>query len=126
MKRRIIGCIVLLALLTAIALPLIQNETTVVRGQLCIESLGTMLEDSENGLTVLAVRKHSPAESMGFMPGDILLSVNSRSITDSAQLDELLLSLSPPIFLECQLLRNDQPLTLSIAMPKYPSKEQTP
>lgn len=53
-----------------------------------LADMGLLLEDTGEGLRVLAVREQSPARRAGFAPGDLLLTFNDLPLADEAQLEQ--------------------------------------
>lgn len=53
-------------------------------------ALGLLLEEQNGCVYVLAVSDGSPAEEGGLMPGDCILLVGERRLTQASQLSELL------------------------------------
>lgn len=54
-------------------------------------ALGLMLLDGEEGVSVLAVKDRSVADKAGILPGDVLLRADDTAVTDTLQLEEMLL-----------------------------------
>ena len=76
-------------------------------GATSMAALGLVLLDSEEGVSVLAVKDKSPAEYAGIHPGDLLLQANGHPFSTILQLEALL----PPAkqsALQLQLMRRQQ------------------
>lgn len=78
--------------------------------------LGLILLDEEDGLFILAVTEHSPAQRAGFMAGDLLLSVGDTHLTSATLLEGMLTQSTAglPILLE----RDGEQLTLTLPTSK--------
>lgn len=70
-------------------------------------ALGLVLLDSDEGVSVLAVKDRSPAEHAGIHPGDLLLQANGHPFSTILQL-EALLPPSKQSALQLQLRRRQQ------------------
>lgn len=115
MKRRIfLYSILFLAALITIGVVSLRSQPDPSHDPLCADSLGLILEESEAGLHILAVRNHSRANHAGMYPGDILTAVNGVPLSELSLLDELLSQLDPPCSITCQVMRNDEPITLQM------------
>lgn len=116
MKRRIIWIILILCAICGGWLLLRQTVVTADPSTYSAESLGFVLEESADGLTILAVRHHSPAERVGLAPGDLLLMMNDTSLESIDQLDRLLSLLHAPCRITCKALHDDQLQTYQLTM----------
>ena len=59
-----------------------------------VEDLGLMLDEDENGLRVLAVACHSPAERAGIQPGDLVIDFNDQTVLKADSIASIMLGLS--------------------------------
>ena len=87
--KRWLCLIAVLLLITgaAVCMLLPASENTAVTSTAELE---LMLLDDDDGVSVLAVRDHSPAERAGIMPGDILTTANGTAFQTIEQLEQLL------------------------------------
>lgn len=110
MRRRLFPVVLILCLLAAGVLVFragitAPSEEAVTR----MAALGLVLLDSEEGVSVLAVRDQSPAERAGIQPGDVLLQANGMSFETILQLEEMLQGLNQQN-MQLQLLRRQEEL----------------
>ncbi|MGN0778725.1 MAG: PDZ domain-containing protein [Aristaeellaceae bacterium] len=78
--------------------------------------LGLMLLDTEEGLSVLAVRENSAAEQAGIHPGDVLLTLNDAPLSTVDMLDDCLLAGREATLL-LQLQRGSETGTVRLWLP---------
>lgn len=100
---------------------------SVTRGWVGIEvqDLTPELADSFNlksaeGALIAGVLKGGPANAGGVRPGDILLEVNGRAVTDSASLLNLIADLKPGAEARIRVARKQQLLDLKIQVGRRP------
>jgi len=99
----------------------------VTRGWVGIEvqDLSPELAESFNlknveGALIAGVLKGGPAEVGGIRPGDILLAVNGKAVTDSATLLNLIAALQPGAQAQLTVARKQQSLKLKIQVGRRP------
>ena len=85
----------------------------------CTEDLGLVFQESDEGLTILAVARSSNAGKSGLQPGDTVLAVNHVPVRSLTELDELI---HDQMFqgsgkMDFLLLRSDHPVELSLSVP---------
>lgn len=83
------------------------SEESVTR----MADLGLMLLDSDEGVTVLAVKDKSVADKAGILPGDVLLQADDVSVANILQLEEILLAAQKRMAIQ---LRRDQEELLTV------------
>jgi len=100
---------------------------SVTRGWVGIEvqDLTPELAESFNlktaeGALIAGVLKGGPADAGGVRPGDILLSVNSKAVIDSASLLNLIADLSPGVNTQLRVARKQKILDLQIQVGRRP------
>jgi len=100
---------------------------SVTRGWVGIEvqDLTPELADSfglknAEGALIAGVLKGGPAEVGGVRPGDILLSVNSKTVVDSSSLLNLIADLSPGATAQLKVSRKQKQLDLKIQVERRP------
>lgn len=108
-------------------LPLLsrQNQTEVFFNPLLVNhpaALGLMLEEQDDGLYVLAVGEKSPAKDAGIRPGDLLTELNGSPLETLDGIDALLQDMSVSDSLTFLLLRDQQTLSISLAIPTAPAE----
>jgi serine protease DegQ len=84
------------------------------------------LKNAEGAL-IAGVLKGGPADAGGIRPGDILLAVNGKSVTDSASLLNLIAALKPGDAAQLTVSRKQQSMVLAIQVgrrPVQPAREQ--
>lgn len=103
------------------------NTGSVTRGWVGIEvqDLTPELADSfglknEKGALIAGVLKGGPAEVGGVRPGDVLLSVNSKTVVDSSSLLNLIADLSPGATAQLKVSRKQKQLDLKIQVDRRP------
>ncbi len=72
------------------------------------------------GALIAGVLKGGPADSGGIRPGDILVAVNNKAVTDSASLLNLISALQPGASAQLKVARKQQSLELKIQVGKRP------
>lgn len=110
MHRRLIVLLLALCLLAGSAvlcLRLLPGEPAETATRMA--ALGLMLLDSEEGISVLAVRDSSPADRAGILPGDVLLRADGTRVADILQLEALLAKAQRQMCLDVR--RNDEETT---------------
>lgn len=105
----------------------IVKEGSVTRGWVGIEvqDLTPELAESFNlahaqGALIAGVLKGGPADAGGMRPGDILLAVNGKTVTDSASLLNLIAALKPGDKTQLTVARKQQSLALNIQVGRRP------
>jgi serine protease DegQ len=100
---------------------------SVTRGWVGIEvqDLTPELAESFNlknaeGALIAGVLKGGPADSGGVRPGDILLTVNDKTVVDSASLLNLIADLKPGVYAQLRVARKQQLLDLKIQVGRRP------
>jgi serine protease DegQ len=90
-----------------------------------VQDLSPELAESFNlknveGALIAGVLKGGPAEVGGIRPGDILLAVNGKAVTDSASLLNLIAALQPGQQAQLTVARKQQSLKLKILVGRRP------
>lgn len=106
----IVLCLLLVCLFLSFRL-----ASSAVSSPECSEDLGLLLQESDHGLTVLAVEHGSDAGRSGLQPGDTLLSVNHERITSLEDLDAII-QLQNGGQMIFRMMRHDQPVELSVSL----------
>ncbi len=103
------------------------KEGSVTRGWVGIEvqDLTPELAESFNlanvqGALIAGVLKGGPADAGGIRPGDILVAVNGKTVTDSASLLNLIAALKPGDKTQLTVSRKQQSLALDIQVGRRP------
>ncbi len=104
----------------------------VVRGYIGVEPQDIMPELAEsfglkktNGAIIAGVLKGGPADKAGMQPGDILVSVEGKTVTDMADMLNQIAQLSPGNKAKIVILRRNQENTLNVTIgvrPKAPPR----
>jgi serine protease DegQ len=104
----------------------------VVRGYIGVEPQDITPELAEsfglkktNGAIIAGVLKGGPADKAGMQPGDILVSVEDKAVTDMADMLNQIAQLSPGKKAKMVVLRRNQETTLNITIgmrPKAPPR----
>lgn len=80
---------------------------------------GTTLE---SGVYVAQVAKDGPADSAGIRPGDIINGLDGKAIADMRELARAVASGNPGDRVEVDLIRNSEPLRLTLEIGSAPAK----
>lgn len=79
-----------------------------------------------NGALIAGVLKGGPADTGGVRPGDILLAVNGRKVTDSASLLNLIADLTPGQSARLTVARKQRSLDLKVEVGRRPMQRALP
>ena len=109
---------------------IIQNGS-VTRGWIGVEVQDLTPELAEsfklpntNGTLIAGVLRGGPADRAGMKPGDILLAVNSKALTDSSSMLNLVSALPPGKIAALKMLRNQTEVMLQVSVGKRPKMQQ--
>ena len=78
------------------------------------------------GVLISEVVRNSPADQAGIKAGDILISVDSKPLTDSNAMLETISSLPPGKVAVLKLLRNQREVVVQVKVGKRPKPRQKP
>ncbi|WP_432381040.1 Do family serine endopeptidase [Duganella sp. P38] len=100
----------------------------VVRGWIGVESqeITPELADSfglqrQSGAIIAGVVRHGPADKGGIKPGDILLTVDGKPVTDTNNMLNLIAQLTPGEKAKMTVLRKNKETTLDVTVGKRPA-----
>ena len=103
----------------------------VVRGWIGVEPRDITPELADNlslskkeGVIIAAVLKNGPADKAGIRPGDILVSVDEKPISNMAEMFNLIAQLQPESKARVTVLRDAKEIPLEIVVGKRPSKKR--
>lgn len=103
----------------------------VVRGWIGVEPRDITPELADNlslskkeGVIIAAVLKNGPADRAGIRPGDILVSVEEKPISNMAEMFNLIAQLQPESKAQVTVLRDAKEIPLEIVVGKRPSKKR--
>ena len=74
---------------------------------------------SKKGIVVLEIEDNSPSQKSGILPGDIILSINSKPIRTNAEYISWLYNYRPGEEIELSLLRENEELVIMVKLGKY-------
>lgn len=101
---------------------------SVVRGWIGVEVQELTAELAESfkmgstdGTLIAGVLRNGPADRAGVKPGDILIGVDDRPVTDSSSMLNLVAGLAPGRSARLQVTRNGKKLELSVTVGKRPA-----
>ncbi len=104
---------------------------SVIRGWMGVEVQDMTPELAEsfklkdaNGALIAGILKGGPADRAGIRPGDILVSVNDKNISDSSALLNLIAMLVPGQTAQIKLLRNDKTMLAAVKVDTRPRIRQ--
>ncbi len=80
---------------------------------------------STDGALIAGVLRNGPADRAGIRPGDILVAVGGKPVTDSASLLNLIAALPPGKVAQLRMLRDRTEMQLMVTIEKRPSMRQT-
>ncbi|MDO4838069.1 MAG: PDZ domain-containing protein [Clostridia bacterium] len=92
------------------------NETPAATAEPSAAALGLVVQDTDNGLYVLAVREGSAADLAGVRSGDYLLSVDGDTVATADELESLLPEQGKEQ-LTFALLRYGAEVTITVTLP---------
>jgi serine protease Do len=78
----------------------------------------------DHGVIVLKVLPGSPAQQAGLQPGDIILAVNGKPITDATQLQFEIMKTPPGKEVKLTVLRGDKKLEIPVKVGEQPSPQE--
>ena len=65
-----------------------------------------------------------PADKAGIKPGDVLLEVEGKAVSDSASMLDVIAQLKPGDKANMKLVRNGKPVELAVAIGKRPKPQR--
>jgi serine protease DegQ len=106
------------------------HEGSVTRGWIGIEAQDITPELAESfrlkythGSLIAGVLRGSPAERAGLRPGDILLEIDSREVTDSSSMLNLITGLKPQKKVILKIARDEKEVAIPIVVGKRPKPQ---
>jgi serine protease DegQ len=106
---------------------------SVVRGWIGVEPQDITPELAESfglnrksGAIIAGVQRNGPADRAGMRPGDILLAVEGKPVTDTTEMLNLIAQLTPGIKAKMTVQRKLQETTLDVTIGKRPKQQQRP
>jgi serine protease DegQ len=79
---------------------------------------------STEGALIAGVLRGGPADRAGIRPGDVLVAVNGKQVTDSTSLLSLIAALPPGKQAELDVIRNQKSMHLTVGIDKRPVMRQ--
>ncbi len=92
------------------------QETPAATAEPSAAALGLVVQDTDSGLYVLAVREGSAADLAGVRSGDYLLSVDDSAVTTADEMENLLLRQEEGA-LSFTLMRYGAEITITVSLP---------
>lgn len=81
--------------------------------------------DTTEGTLIAGVLRGGPADRAGIKPGDILVTVEKRPVTDSSSMLNLIAALKPGKSAALQVIRNGKHLAINVTVGRRPAPNQT-
>jgi serine protease DegQ len=78
------------------------------------------------GAIIAGVMKGGPADKGGMKPGDVLMEVEAKPVTDSASMLNLIAQLAPGSIAKMKIQREGKPQEISVAIGKRPKPQNQP
>ncbi len=104
----------------------------VVRGWIGVEPRDITPELAENlglpkkdGVIIAAVLKNGPADKSGIRPGDILVSIGGKPISNMAEMFNLIAQLQPGTQTDVVVFRDNREVKLNVGVGKRPLKKRS-
>ena len=109
------------------------NHGQVVRGWIGVEPQDVTPEiaesfglDQKSGAIVAGVLQGGPADKAGIKPGDILVSINDDTITDTTRLLNVVAQIKPGTSVKVHLMRKNKELDVNVMIGKRPAPPRAP
>ncbi len=106
---------------------------TVTRGWIGVEPQDVTQEIAESfgldqkfGAIVAGVLQDGPADKAGIKPGDILVSINDDTITDTTRLLNVVAQIKPGTAVKIHLMRKNKELDVNVVIGKRPAQPRAP
>ena len=106
------------------------RQGSVIRGWIGIEAQDVTPElaesfrlKSSNGALIAGVLRNSPAERAGLKPGDILVGVDGKEVTDSASMLNLISNLRPDAQAVVKIIRDQKAIDIPIKVARRPQPQ---
>jgi serine protease DegQ len=106
---------------------------TVTRGWIGVEPQDVTPEiaesfglDQKSGAIVAGVLQGGPADKAGIKPGDILVSINDDTITDTTRLLNVVAQIKPGTSVKVHLMRKNKELDVNVMIGKRPAQPRAP
>jgi serine protease DegQ len=106
---------------------------TVTRGWIGVEPQDVTPEiaesfglDQKSGAIVAGVLQGGPADKAGIRPGDILVSINEDTITDTTRLLNVVAQIKPGTSVKVHLMRKNKELDVNVMIGKRPAPPRAP
>ncbi len=103
----------------------------VVRGWIGVEPQNITADLAESfglkkktGALIAGVLRNGPADKAGIKPGDILLAIENKPISDTTEMLDFIAKLSPTKTVKMTVLRRNQELTLTVTVGKRPNAKR--
>jgi len=103
------------------------RQGSVTRGWIGIEAQDITPELAESfklktarGSLIAGILRNSPADRAGLKPGDILLEINGREVTDSSTMLNLISALKPEKPATLKIMRDQNEMNIAITVGKRP------
>lgn len=119
------------AIPSEIARPIIDNIISTGRTQRAwVGVVGSEISEkkqSDNsffGVVIRNLAKNSPAEKAGLKPGDVLLSINGKSVSDVGMAQKTIARSPAGLRLPLSIYRDGRPIKLEVKLEKMPHEDQ--
>jgi serine protease DegQ len=82
--------------------------------------------DQKSGAIVAGVLQGGPADKAGIKPGDILVSINDDTITDTTRLLNVVAQIKPGTAVKVHVMRKNKELDVNVTIGKRPAQPRAP
>ena len=96
--------------------------TPQIRQQINSLSRSGIQVEAERGILLMTVARRSPAAQAGLKPGDVVQKINGQTVTQANQVQQLMDAVGVGGKLEMELLRNGQPVEVTVQPRQLPDQ----
>jgi S1-C subfamily serine protease len=120
-KFIVIGVMILAALTAAVNVIFAQDTTT---DAAATAWLGVALAENDNQVVIARVQPNSPADEVGLLADDVIVSFNGEAVSSPTDLSELVKAAAPGDTATLEILRDDESQTIEVTLGSAPAGRQ--